>query len=168
MARLEQMTAPELEQIFADDNACKAYLAANRWPDEVRCPRCGNLKVYRLPDFTWQCQACNRKGYRFSVLVGTVFENTKIPLKAWFRAIHLVLTKPGVSIVEVHRTVGPGTYRTAWFVCRRIRAALGDDSFRKLIGGVEVKDGEEKTLSSFTSKAVPAEHPPGLSNTREL
>ena len=83
--------------MFPDDNACKAYLASRRWPDKVRCPRCGNPKVYRLRGFTWQCQACNSKGYQFSVLVGTIFENTKIPLKDWFRTIHLMLTKRGLT-----------------------------------------------------------------------
>ena len=101
MACLHQMTARELDGMFPDDNACKAYLASRRWPDKVRCPRCGNPKVYRLRGFRWQCQACNSKGYQFSVLVGTIFENTKIPLKDWFRTIHLMLTKRGLTIVEV-------------------------------------------------------------------
>jgi len=89
MACLQQMTALQLEVSFPDDNACKAYLAKHRWPDKVHCPRCGNVEVYGLPAFNWQCQACNRNGYRFSVLVGTIFENTKISLKVWFRTIHI-------------------------------------------------------------------------------
>src|SRR5258708_33116574 len=93
MACLHHMTARELDGMFPDDNACKAYLASRRWPDKVRCPRCGNPKVYRLRGFTWQCQACNSKGYQFSVPVGTIFENTKISLKDWLRTIHLMLTK---------------------------------------------------------------------------
>src|SRR5580704_17193922 len=112
MACLHQMTARELDGMFPDANACKAYLASRRWPDEVRCPRCGNPKVYRLRGFTWQCQACNSKGYQFSVLVGTIFENTKIPLKDWFRTIHLMLTKRGLTIVEVQRTIDLGSYRS--------------------------------------------------------
>jgi transposase-like protein len=124
------MTARELDGMFPDDNACKAYLASRRWPDKVRCPRCGNPKVYRLRGFTWQCQACNSKGYQFSVLVGTIFENTKIPLKDWFRTIHLMLTKRGLTIVEVQRTIDL-SYRSAWYLCHRIRAALTNDGFRK-------------------------------------
>src|ERR1700730_8939732 len=140
MACLHQMTARELDGMFPDDNACKAYLASRRWPDKVRFPRCGNPKVYRLRGFRWQCQACNSKGYQFSVLVGTIFENTKIPLKDWFRTIHLMLTKRGLTIVEVQRTIGLGSYRSAWFLCHRIRAALTNDGFRKLVGVVEVNE----------------------------
>ena len=118
--------------MFPDDDACKAYLASDRWPDEVRCPRCDNPKVCHLAGFGWQCHACNPKGYRFSVLVGTVFENTKIPLRDWFRTIHMMVSKRGVTIAQVHRTIGLGSYRSAWFLCRRIRAALIDDISAKL------------------------------------
>jgi transposase-like protein len=151
MACLHQMTARELDGMFPDDNACKAYLASRRWPDKVRCPRCGNPKVYRLRGFRWQCQACNSKGYQFSVLVGTIFENTKIPLKDWFRTIHLMLTKGGLTIVEVQRTIDLGSYRSAWYLCHRIRAALTNDGFRKLVGVVEVNEDREKTVSASTS-----------------
>jgi transposase-like protein len=147
MACLQQMTALQLAASFPDDNACKAYLAKHRWPDKVHCPRCGNVEVYGLPAFNWQCQACNRNGYRFSVLVGTIFENTKISLKVWFRTIHIMLTKKGVAIVEVQRTMGLGSYRSAWFLCHRIRTALTDDNFRKLMGIVEVNEDGENTVS---------------------
>jgi predicted RNA-binding Zn-ribbon protein involved in translation (DUF1610 family) len=154
MACLQQMTALQLEASFPDDNTCKAYLASHRWPDRVRCPRCGNVEIYSLPSFNWQCQACNPNGYRFSVLVGTIFESTKIPLKKWFRAIHMMLTnKKGVAIVEVQRTIGLGSYRSAWFLCHRIRAALTDDNFRKLIGIIEVDEDGENTVSRSKSTA---------------
>jgi hypothetical protein len=134
MISFQLMTALQLEASFPDERACKAYLAGRRWRDKVRCPRCGNDKVYGLAEFNWQCQACNHKGYRFSVLVGTIFENTKIPLRKWFRAIHLILTGSGVTIVEVQRNIGLGSNRSAWFLCQRLRRALADDDFRKLIG----------------------------------
>ena len=136
MVCFQLMTLLQLESSFPDDRACKAYLASRRWHDNVRCPRCGNAKVYVLPEFNWQCQACNSKGYRFSVLVGTIFENTKIPLRKWFRAIHLMLTKRGVTIVELQRNIDLSN-RSAWFLCQRIRRALRDDDFRDLIGIVE-------------------------------
>jgi transposase-like protein len=140
MASLRQMTDLELEAVFPDEGTCKAYLASHRWPDRVSCPRCGNPKVYQLAGFTWQCQACNRKGYRFSVLVGTIFEDTKISLKKWFRAVHLMLTKRDVTIVEIQRTIGLGSNRSAWLLARRIRHALADDDFRKLVGVAEVNE----------------------------
>src|SRR5260370_36169285 len=64
MACLQQMTALQLDASFPDDNACKAYLASHRWPDKVHCTRCGNVELYGLPAFNWQCQACNPNGYR--------------------------------------------------------------------------------------------------------
>jgi hypothetical protein len=91
--------------------------------------------------------------YRFSVLVGTIFENTKISLKVWFRTIHIMLTKKSVAIVEVQRTMGLGSYRSAWFLCHRIRTALTDDNFRKLMGIVEVNEDGENTVSPFKLSA---------------
>src|ERR1700691_4937813 len=77
-----QMTVPQFERLFPTDDACKAYLVARRWPQGVHCPRCGNVDVYPVTNrpFHWQCCKCAEKGgYRFSVLVGTIFENTNVP-----------------------------------------------------------------------------------------
>jgi transposase-like protein len=139
-----QMTVPQFERLFPSDDACKQYLSARRWPDGVvRCPRCGNEKVYELKSrpFNWQCQNCDRRGYRFSVLVGTIFENTNIKLKTWFKVIYLMLTsKKGISALQVHRMMGFGSYRTAHYMCHRVRAGLVDPDFRKLMGIVEVDE----------------------------
>jgi len=139
------MTIGQWEAAFPDDDACRAYLSANRWPTGVFCPRCGNTEVseHGTRAFNWQCYECGQNGaaYRFSVLVGTIFENTKYPMRAWFRVIHMMLTsKKGVSALEVHRMIGTGSYRTAWSMCHRIRAGLADKNFRKLIGIVEVDE----------------------------
>ncbi|MBS0273974.1 MAG: IS1595 family transposase [Proteobacteria bacterium] len=142
---IHQMTVGQWERAFPTDDACKAYLVANRWPKGVVCPRCGNAEVgeHGTKTFHWQCYACSDKGtsYRFSVLVGTIFENTKYPMREWFRVIHMMLTsKKGVSALEIHRVIGTGSYRTAWSMCHRIRAALIDKNFRKLMGIVEVDE----------------------------
>lgn len=143
--RIHQMTIGQWEAAFPTDDACKAYLTKNRWPQGVVCPRCGNPEVgeHGTRAFNWQCYACSEKGtsYRFSVLVGTIFENTKYPMREWFRVIHMMLTsKKGVSALEVHRVIGTGSYRTAWNMCHRIRAALIDKEFRKLMGIVEADE----------------------------
>ena len=143
MKHVNQLTIGEFERQFPDDDACKAYLGARRWPKGVHCPRCGNTEVYALKSrpFHWQCQACAQSGYRFSVLVGTIFENTNYALRTWFRVIHMMLTsKKGVSALQVHRTIGTGSYRTAWYMCHRIRAGLQDENFRKLMGVVEIDE----------------------------
>jgi transposase-like protein len=138
-----QMTEGEFDRLFPTDEACKAYLVARRWPNGVTCPRCGNDNVWELTarPFHWECGKCTRTGYRFSVLVGTVFENTNIGLRQWFKVIYMMLTgKKGVAALEVQRVMGFGSYRTAHYMCMRIRAALVDPEFRKLMGIVEVDE----------------------------
>ena len=93
-------------------------------------------------EFKWECPDCREGGaYRFSHLVGTIFENTKIDLLDWFKVINLMLTsKKGVSARQIHRYMGFGSYKTAWYMCHRIRAALTNKEFRKLMGIVEVDE----------------------------
>ena len=141
--QIHQMTIAQFEQLFPHEDACKAYLAANRWPEGAICPRCGNIKVWSLDSrpFHWVCKECASDGYRFSVLVGTIFENTNVPLRKWFQVIYMMLTsKKGVAALEVQRTMGFGSYETAHYMCHRIRAGLADPEFRKLMGIVEVDE----------------------------
>ncbi len=140
---IKQLTIGDLERQFPTEDACKDYLLHHRWPQGVRCPRCGNDKVYALESrpYHWQCHKCAPKGYRFSVLVGTVFENTNYPLRTWFRVIQMMLcSKKGISALQVHRMIGTGSYRTAWYMCRRVRAGLKDREFQKLMGIDEVDE----------------------------
>lgn len=141
--RIHQLTAPQFDAMFPNEDACKTYLVSHRWPDGVSCPRCGNVDVsaHALP-FHWQCTACAEKGgYRFSVLVGTVFENTNVDLKRWFKVIHLMLTsKKGISALQIMRYMGFGSYKTAWYMCHRIRAGLVDRDFQQLMGIVEADE----------------------------
>lgn len=144
--RIHQMTFAEWERAFPDEYACLAYLTANRWPSgTIRCPRCGNtaVKAHGTIAFAWLCNKCSpsRTNYRFSVIAGTIFENTNKPLRDWFRVIHLMLTsKKGISALQIHRMMGFGSYKTAWYMCHRVRAGLANEEFRKLIGYVEVDE----------------------------
>ncbi len=141
--RIHQMTVSQWEAAFPDDDSCMAYLVKHRWPSEVHCPRCGSVQVREMATmaFKWQCYGCDPDGYRFSVLVGTVFENTNKPLREWFRVIHrMLVSKKGVSAHQIYREMGFGPYRTAWRVCHRIRGGLANEDFRKLMGIVEVDE----------------------------
>lgn len=144
MAKPKQMTSGDFDKLFPNEEACDNYLIAHRWPEGVRCPRCGSDRVYPLQTmkFRWECPDCREGGaYRFSHLVGTIFENTKIDLRDWFKVIHLMLgAKKGISALQIQRHMGFGSYKTAWYVCHRIRAALQDKEFRKLMGIVEVDE----------------------------
>jgi len=138
-----QMTVPQFDKLFPTDDACKQYLTARRWPKGVCCPRCGNENVYELKarPFNWQCQNCDKRGYRFSVLVGTIFENTNVGMRRWFQVVYLMLTsKKGISALQIHRMMGFGSYRTAWYMCHRVRGGLADPEFRQLMGIVEVDE----------------------------
>jgi transposase-like protein/IS1 family transposase len=144
-----QMTDAEFEAAFPTDEACKAYLASRRWPNgAVNCPRCGNDSVWTLKarPFHWQCNKCGqaetgRREYRFSVTVGTIFANSNVGLRIWFKVIYLMLTsKKGISALQIHRMMGFGSYETAHYMCMRIRSGLLDPDFRKLMGIVEVDE----------------------------
>jgi transposase-like protein len=145
-------------------------LVSLRWPDGVRCPRCGSEKVFKIKHRTWNwvCKSgaetvnketgevwtCHKKnGYRFSPLVGTVFENTNYPLPIWFEVIYLICqSKKGMSALQIQRMLKengrPTAYKTAFYICHRVRAMLRDDGFSKLMGQVEVDEaylgGKEK------------------------
>lgn len=141
---IHQMTAAQFDKTFPDENACAVYLVKQRWPKEICCPRCGSYKTYPLKtmQFKWECADCREGGaYRFSHIVGTIFENTNKPLRDWFRVIHMMMTsKKGVSALQVKRVLGFGSYETAWYMCHRVRAALHDPEFKQLIGVVEVDE----------------------------
>ncbi len=149
-----QMTLADFDRMFPDETACKLYLTLRRWPTGVACPRCGNTKVYESTarPFHWQCMKCGpakRTPYRFSVTVGTIFENTNYKLLVWFKVLYLILTsKKGISAMQIHRMIGSGSYRTAWFMCHRLRAGLANEGFKQLMGIVEVDetgiDGKDK------------------------
>src|ERR1700722_5043046 len=139
--RIHQLTVAQFAVQFPDEDACKAYLAKHRWPNEIRCPRCGSTHTYALKTmaFKWECMDCAAgTSYRFSVIAGTIFENTNKPLLDWFKVIHLMLTsKKGISALQIYRFFGFGSYKTAWYMCHRVRAGLAQEEFRKLMGIVE-------------------------------
>ncbi len=145
MARIQQMTIPQFEALFPNEDACSAYLVSHRWPDGVRCPRCGaseKVSAMTTMAFKWQCYTCTpNSGYRFSEITGTIFENTNKDLREWFRVIHMMLTsKKGISALQVQRVMGFGSYKTAHYMCHRVRAGLADESFTRLMGIVEVDE----------------------------
>ncbi len=142
-----QMTLSDFEGVFPDEQSCWTYLFSRRWPDGIaHCPRCSNDHVYasKAHLWHWQCKKCgknNRAPYRFSLKTGTIFEETKLPLRSWFKTLLLMLTsKKGISALQIHRLLGTGSYRSAWYMCMRLRAGMNDPDFRHLMGIVEVDE----------------------------
>jgi transposase-like protein len=120
---------------FSDENVCIDAVANLRWPDGVpTCPKCvGKDHYYLATQKRWKCKKCGRQ---FSVKVGTIFEDSPIPLDKWLTALWMLINcKNGVSSYEIAKAIGI-TQKSAWFVLHRLRFALRDRSFTKL-GGTE-------------------------------
>lgn len=141
---IHQLTSAQFENMFPDEDACCAYLVGRRWPEGVRCPRCGAENPTKLGNrpWSWQCYQCAPEtSYRFSHIAGTVFENTNKPLRDWFKVIHLMLTsKKGMSALQIFRYMGFGSYKTAWYMCHRVRMALTEKKLEQLGGIVEADE----------------------------
>ena len=136
------MNLNEFNTRFGTEEQCREYLVASRWPNGPVCPRCAAPEVAKVSKrWAWQCRKCSPNGYRFSPLVGTIFENTNYALKTWFQVIFFMCqSKKGVSALQIHRMIGSGSYRTAWYMCHRIRAAMDSGASRTLAGKVEVDE----------------------------
>jgi transposase-like protein len=137
----------QIHEEFKTQDQCMAELVRLRWPDGARCPRCNSEKVWKLASrkWNWLCKQCTKGGYRFSPLVGTVFENTNYPLPVWFEVIYLICqSKKGMSALQIQRMLKengrPTAYKTAFYICHRVRAMLTTDEFPKLMGQVEVDE----------------------------
>lgn len=135
------MQAPTLFEVlreFGNDATCREYLQALRWPDKVMCPRCQSTKTSRVYDRkVFDCDSCR---YQFSVLAGTVFQDTKLPLPTWFAVTYLMCeSKKGISASQLKRMIG-GSYKTSWYLCHRIRAAMKEVNQQPLSGIVEMDE----------------------------
>jgi len=127
---------------FADFENCKAFMVSLRWPDgTVKCPRCGAEKVTWLANArVWKCYA-KHESPTFTLKTGTIFEESAIALEKWLPAVWLLVTcKNGISSYEVGRDLGV-SQKSAWHMMHRIRFALHEGSFDKMLSGhVEVDE----------------------------
>jgi transposase-like protein len=123
---------------FADIDVATQFVAGLRWPDGVRCPHCDSKDCpYVASRRIWQCKNCRKQ---FSVKVGSIFEDSPIPLSKWLPTMWLLVNcKNGVSSYEVARDIGV-TQKTAWFMLHRLRLAITAKSFDKFGGNVEVDE----------------------------
>jgi transposase-like protein len=123
---------------FSDVDVATGFVASLRWPDGVRCPHCDSVDTpYVASRRIWQCKNCRKQ---FSVKVGSIFEDSPIPLSKWLPAMWLLVNcKNGVSSYEIARDLGV-TQKTAWFMLHRLRLAIHSKSFNKMGGHVEVDE----------------------------
>lgn len=131
-------TILEFEERFATEDACREYLIQLRWPDGFRCPRCGHDQAWLSKRDLYRCRQCD---LQTSVTAGTIFQDTRKPLRLWFRAIwYVVGQKNGVSALGLQRVLGLGSYRTAWIWLHKLRCAMVRPGRDQLSGTVEVDE----------------------------
>lgn len=143
------MNLKDIANHFHDDDKARTFLEQLRWPDGPICPHCGVLgEAYKLEPKAgakthvrkgvWKCAGCRQQ---FTVTVGTIFEDSHIPLSKWLMAIHLLCaSKKGMSAHQLHRMLGI-TYKSAWFMAHRIRHAMSQEPLSsKLSGTIEVDE----------------------------
>jgi transposase-like protein len=132
------MNLVEIIQQFNSEAKCRAYIELLRWPDGVACPRYTSKKIYRLENRPLLlCASCE---HQFSETVGTIFHDTHLPLEKWFLAIFLLCeSKKGMSACQIQRSLGI-SYKTAWYLCHRIRAAMVETGRPMLDGKVEMDE----------------------------
>ena len=136
----EPTTLVEAIRHFSDPDVALEFAKNLRWPEGVKCPRCGTSKVrFVKTRRIWECNDCAVKK-QFSVKVGTIMEDSPLPLDKWLITIWLIANaKNGISSYEVHRAIGV-TQKSAWFMLQRVRLAMQSGSLEKLSGHIEADE----------------------------
>jgi transposase-like protein len=157
------MTLVELSAQLGTDDKCREFLKRLRWPEGVTCPRCKasailNLRIQKR----FECSDCK---YQFSVTSGTVFNDSHLPLTTWFLATLLLCeAKKGMSACQIKRTLWgnhKGSYKTAWYLCHRIRHAMTQCDKPMLDGKVEMDE-------TFIGGRQPGEYSKGLATNKQV
>ena len=136
----------ELEERFATESACLEYLFNIKWAGGFSCPQCQEPKAWLTKRGLYHCSRC---GFQSSVIRGTIFQDTKKPLRLWFRIIwHVTSRKYGTNALGLQRVFGLGSYRTAWTWMHKLRRAMVRPGRDRLSGIVDIDEayiGGEKS-----------------------
>jgi transposase-like protein len=137
----------EFDRWFKDESACQRYIFRIRWPEGYQCRHCkSQTPPWKTSRSYLHCRNCGRES---SIIAGTVFEGTRKPLRTWFQAMWLITSqKYGGSALGLQRTLGLGSYQTAWAWLHKLRRAMVNPNRKQLHGAVEVDEtylgGSEK------------------------
>ena len=134
----QEINLINLIERYHNEDKCRAYLEELRFPNGVACPRCGATSISRVQKpRVFDCNSCR---YQFSVTSGTIFHDSHLPLWKWFATTYLMVeAKKGVSANQIKRTINV-SYKTAWYLCHRVRAAMTVDNPQPLSKIVEVDE----------------------------
>jgi transposase-like protein len=144
---------------FTNEDDARETLEAIRWPDGPYCPHCGNADQEKIAKGLgkasraglYYCASCNGQ---FTVTIGTVMEDTKIPLSKWLFAMHLLgASKKGMSALQLSRMLGV-TYKSAWFLCHRIREAMTPKNIGPIGGPNSVVESDETIFGGKAKNLV--------------
>jgi transposase-like protein len=131
-------TMLEFEQCFATEEACQEYLYQIRWPEGFICPRCSHREFWITKTGIYRCKHCRR---RISATAGTIFQDTRTPLRLWFRAIWQVVSqKHGISALGLQKILGFNRYETTWTLLHKLRIAMVRPGRERLVGPVQVDE----------------------------
>lgn len=136
---MEATNLIEFYNQFANEEKCADFLAKQRWGNEITCPKCGTvgIKAYKLASGRLKCAECRKP---FTVRMGTIFEDSMIPLQKWLLAIYLCTSlKKGISSIQLAKYLNV-TQKTAWFMLQRIRFIFENGTFEKLKDAVEMDE----------------------------
>ncbi len=159
------MAADIQNPAFHDETKAREALEAIRWPDGIYCPHCGNADQEKIAKGhglahrpgLYYCAACNGQ---FTVTVGTVIEHSKIPLSKWLFAMHLMgASKKGMSALQLSRMLGI-TYKSAWFLCHRIREAMAPSNPSPIGGESKVVESDETVIGGRAKNRAYAKKSP--------
>ena len=143
----------EFEKLFATEEMCQAFLWKLRHPDGYLCPNCGHKEYWPQTRSRRTCKSCK---YELSILKGTIFSASHLPLSVWFRACWWFTNqKQGVSALGLQKALGIGSYRTSWLVLHKLRRAMISPGRNLLSGEVEVDEiyigGDDKPGAKYRS-----------------
>ena len=138
MKKQQHLSIIEFGKKFSTDKKCREYLFQKKWKNGFVCPKCGSLNYCELSNGLYQCNDCH---HQTSVTAGTILHRTRVPLTKWFLAFYFVTQdKRGISAVQFSKTLDV-TYKTAWYMIKRIRCAMKQRDINYLLfGTIEFDD----------------------------
>jgi transposase-like zinc ribbon protein len=128
-----EKVSSQFEKKFPDEEACRDYLLAYRWPKGYRCPKCGCKKYYLYKRKLYECKKCR---YQVSLTAGTLFHRTRIPLKKWFLMIYCLNSENKIKLTTIKHFWPRYYYKTIWVMAQKIKKAMKKPNTKDMIEGI--------------------------------